>query len=48
MKEVTGEGGDAEARNLQGIAAGATITAPGQGRMWKLLSGQLETALLKH
>lgn len=48
MKEVTGEGGDAEPRNLRGIAAATSITAPRQGRMWKLLSGQLETLLLKH
>lgn len=48
MKEVRGEDWDAEPRNLQGIAAATTITAPGQGRMWKLLNGQLETQLLKH
>lgn len=50
MKEVTGEGWDAEPRNLQGIAA-ATTKARKCGslpRMWKLLDGQLETLLLKH
>lgn len=48
MKEVSEEDWGAEPRNLQGTAAATTITAPGQGRTWKLLNGQLETPLLKH